>query len=486
MDVTTKLLMTQRKLYHIIAALTHKKVLFQDVVDITASLESVFMAAKFKNKFLTINRKKIEIVRFLGSGSLGGVWEIKNELGYPKALKVLYKLREVNTEKFLEKLAILKKISHPNILKMETTGIISRYNLQSLLDEEQIEQNSVEEVPYFTMPYAAINLADYIVTQKENLLERVKLSLHLCSAVRKIHQLKIYNEKMQVESLEHGNLKFSNLLLIAKNNTFSLKVGDLGIEPSLGVDRHHTSQTAMEKQDDFATTQKTLNELLSSLHEQLKSLPSICDQKALDIWTDKLREIEQHMRREKSARSFLHLGIKLYGNSAYQYALKDFDKALSLDNNLYEAHLYKGLTLQEMDKSEEAEKCYHQAISVNDLDPRAHENLGEIYSQRREFDKAIAFFEKAIHLDRDMPFCYASLGSIYKEKELYDKAITVFSKLIALEEDCVPAYIDRGDVYFAVCEYENAQKDYQKAFDLENDNEEIKAKLALANEKLKG
>ena len=457
----------------------------QDVVCLATSLESVFMAAKFKNKFLTINRKKIEIVRFLGSGSLGGVWEIKNELGYPKALKVLYKLREVNTEKFLEKLAILKKISHPNILKMETTGIISRYNLQSLLDDEEI-QNPIDEVPYFTMPYAAINLADYIVTHKENLLERVKLSLHLCSAVRKIHQLKVYNEKMQVESLEHGNLKFSNLLLVAKNNTFSLKVGDLGIEPSLGVDRNSTLQVAMEKHDDFSTTQKTLSELLGSLQPQLQNLPVIHDQKTVDIWSDKLRELEQNMRREKSARSFLHLGIKLYSNSAFQYALKDFDKALSLDSDLYDAHLYKGLTLQEMDKIEEAQQCFQQAISINSEDPRAHENLGEIYSQQQEFEKAIVSFEKAIELDNDMPFCYASLGSIYKEKELYDKAVHVFSKLIALEEDCVPAYVDRGDIYLALGEYQNAQQDYKKAFELDKDNEEIKAKLALANEKLKG
>ncbi|WP_372370158.1 protein kinase family protein [Candidatus Uabimicrobium sp. HlEnr_7] len=442
--------------------------------------------AKFKNKFLTINKKKIEIVRFLGSGSLGGVWEIKNELGYPKALKILYKLPQLNTKNFLEKLKILKKISHPNIMGIDTIGVISHRNLQSLFDDEQI-QGPANEVPYFTMPYAAINLADYIVTHKENTLERLKLSLHLCSAIRKIHHLKVYNAKMEVEDLEHGNLKFSNLLLVTKNNTFSLKVGDLGIEPSLGIDHENASHASVQKNDDFSTTQKTIMELLSTLlQEELQNLPTVTDQNSLEVWVEKLRFFEQKMRREKSARSFLHLGIQLYSKSTYEYALKDFNKAISLDEDLYDAHLYKGLTLVEMDKLEEAKQCYQKAISLNAVDPRAYENLGDLHSSEYQNEEAVMYFQKAIDLDKNMPFCYASLGGIFKEQNMYEEALEAFSKLIEIEEDCLPAYIDRGDVHFSLEQYQNAKEDYQRAFALQDDSEEIKAKLALANEKLKG
>lgn len=443
------------------------------------------MANNFKNKFLTINRKKIEIVKFIGSGSLGGVWEIKNELGYPKALKVLYKIDSADTPKFLAKLEVLKKINHPNIMKIDKIALLGIHNLQSLLDDTKLASKNYE-VPCFIMPYASINIADYIVLHKENLLERIKLALQFCAAVKKIHQLKVYNSEEQLENLRHNNIKFSNLLLVSKNNSYLLKISDLGIDMTLGTDGKFATPILQKPLDDYEQMQKILTELFSSKERQkiIKNLPELTE-KTILIWSQALRKWEKKLRDEKRAFSHLRLGVELYEKNIYDYALRDLNKAISIHADLYDAHLFKGHVLRDSNQENQAKESYDQAIELNKGNPRAYEGRAEYYLQIDNVNAAIKDFEQAITLDPKQAFSYATLGSIYKEQKEYKKAIVAFSHLLELMDDCVLGYVDRGDVYFVLEEYENAKKDYEKALLLEKDNEEIKAKYALSIEKLK-
>ena len=46
-------------------------------------------------------------------------------------------------------------------------------------------------------------------------------------------------------------------------------------------------------------------------------------------------------------------------------ALKDFDKALSLDPKLSEAYLWKGVTLRKANRNSEARQALQKALEIN-------------------------------------------------------------------------------------------------------------------------
>ena len=60
-----------------------------------------------------------EVVKELGKGGYGKVYEVKNKkTGEIRACKHLSKLNIKNLEKFRREIEILKKMDHPNIIKL--------------------------------------------------------------------------------------------------------------------------------------------------------------------------------------------------------------------------------------------------------------------------------------------------------------------------------------------------------------------------------
>ena len=60
-----------------------------------------------------------DVVKQLGKGGYGKVYEVKNkQTGELRACKHLSKLNINNLEKFKREIAIMKKMDHPNIIKL--------------------------------------------------------------------------------------------------------------------------------------------------------------------------------------------------------------------------------------------------------------------------------------------------------------------------------------------------------------------------------
>jgi len=118
-----------------------------------------------------------------------------------------------------------------------------------------------------------------------------------------------------------------------------------------------------------------------------------------------------------------NLGAAYYGNGAWDKAIEEYKKAISLrpryadaQSNLGAAYARKGLI-------DEAIAAHKAAIAVKPDSPRAHLNLGVSYSRKGELDKAIEEFKAVVALDADYATAHTYLAVAYYKQGNYRLAI---------------------------------------------------------------
>jgi TolB-like protein/Tfp pilus assembly protein PilF len=117
------------------------------------------------------------------------------------------------------------------------------------------------------------------------------------------------------------------------------------------------------------------------------------------------------------------------------------NKALSFDNQLSEAYLFRGQYYSQIRKSEEAIKEFDKAIQFNPNDWIAYFWKGVLY---RDFDfvKSIENYQKAILLNRDsqLPDLLRGIAFVYNQAGFRDKAEYSNNEAIKLDGDSLGFY----------------------------------------------
>jgi len=80
-----------------------------------------------------------------------------------------------------------------------------------------------------------------------------------------------------------------------------------------------------------------------------------------------------------------------------QEALREYDEAIKIDDQLAEAHLGRGFVLEfGFGRLDEAEVEYRRAIELKPLLAEAHNNLGQLLARTGRLDQALAEFDAAV------------------------------------------------------------------------------------------
>jgi serine/threonine-protein kinase len=155
----------------------------------------------FKIQDLLAGRYRIE--QFLGAGGMGSVYVVRDELlaDMQIALKILHPTLASNktfSQRFLQEVELMRRVSHPNVVRTFDVGII-------------------DGLPYYTMEYiAGKNLYE---VEREFYLDTDNLTdliVQVCNGLHAIHILQIV----------HRDLKPENIMLTAESNA---KIADFGI-----------------------------------------------------------------------------------------------------------------------------------------------------------------------------------------------------------------------------------------------------------------
>ena len=457
---------------------------------------------------LTLGPHHYVVSEYLGEGHVGAVWKVETPSSHSaKALKVIYKFSAASDnltykQDLLNRIKLLQQIKHPHLIAIEHYGLLPFIDQQPQVEHghwRPLAAPREQCFPFLLMPYSGSTLQDYLQQPQREQLQDITLALQLCLALRKIHGYYIPDLEAQLSHFFHGNLKPANVLIFTKGKRPQVKVGDLGLV--IGQEQSaHPYQAPEQRQleapvdfrSDLFSLAKILQQLLPQAQPKIVELIAAMSHPDPDQRKNFLAEMNKalwqafkDLRKKNLAESLFVLGMHLYENGHYQYALQDFAKVLELVPDFLEARVCQGDALKNLGRFQEALASYAQALEIDSQAAIVYENRGELYGEQQLYDQAIADFYKALEYDPESASAYGNLGMAYSAKGEFENALQQFNQVIALADDFAPAYVDRGDVLVQLQQCEKAIADYEKALALEIEApQEVRDKIAHARKQI--
>jgi tetratricopeptide (TPR) repeat protein len=174
-----------------------------------------------------------------------------------------------------------------------------------------------------------------------------------------------------------------------------------------------------------------------------------------------------------------------YGRAGrFKEAIADFDAAIKIKPDFYQAYANRALVERRINKDDLAFADYNQAIQINPSYAVAYVGRGNMYRQRKQIDLALADFNKAISLDANDPRAYHNRGLIYQVEGQHVQAIDDFSKAISLAPTAAEPFNARGLSYLATGDYRAALDDFNEVVKRDKQSFEGWTNQGLALEKL--
>jgi type II secretory pathway component GspD/PulD (secretin) len=97
-----------------------------------------------------------------------------------------------------------------------------------------------------------------------------------------------------------------------------------------------------------------------------------------------------------SAKEYYQKGLRAQTNLKYQEAIRNFTRAIELDNKYVAAYNTLGIIYEQQGQSQKAEEMYLKVISINPRYAPAYYNLALLNEDKQDFVKALAYWRKRV------------------------------------------------------------------------------------------
>jgi TolB-like protein/Tfp pilus assembly protein PilF len=145
-------------------------------------------------------------------------------------------------------------------------------------------------------------------------------------------------------------------------------------------------------------------------------------------------------------------------------------KALSLDNNLAEAHAALGVVLRDYDYDfAAAEREFKTAIELNPNYAAAHDRYGTLLSRLARHEEAFAEHRRALEIEPLSLGINRNYGEAFIFARRYDEAIAQLKKTLELDSSFVAAHVSLGFVYQLKGMYAESVEERAKVRELQGD-----------------
>ena len=153
-----------------------------------------------------------------------------------------------------------------------------------------------------------------------------------------------------------------------------------------------------------------------------------------------------------------------YTLNHFRPALESFQRSLQLNPASVKAENNLGLTLEGLNRVDEAVAAYRKALAMQATSPHPSEqpmlNLATVLIDRNQLDEAQSLLQQATQIAPNDWKILAQLGRLYTEKGELDAARHALERAVAIEPEKASLHFQLGQVYKKDGETEKAQAEF--------------------------
>jgi len=187
----------------------------------------------------------------------------------------------------------------------------------------------------------------------------------------------------------------------------------------------------------------------------------IRDYKKAVAYLDKVMKLD-----EFQPKAYFFRGVVLLENGDTLHSIRNFQKAIDVDQDYFDAHLQLGLLYADK-KNKLAVEYFNNALNLDPDNTEVNYYLALFYQETGEYEKALSIYETLLKLNPGFYFALYNMGYInlvYLKD--FSKAVDYFTRSIELNPEYTDAWYNRGFAYELMKDIENSRKDYKKALEL--------------------
>jgi tetratricopeptide (TPR) repeat protein len=171
---------------------------------------------------------------------------------------------------------------------------------------------------------------------------------------------------------------------------------------------------------------------------------------------------------------------ELYETGLMQQALEKLNEAVALNPACCASHFNMGLTLDGLERYEEAITCFQHALDLSPDDVEILNCLAVDYTRTSQYDLAISIFESIEKIAPTFEPAYCNRIITYTEMEQYEKAEQMFYLAQELNPNCPICFYNIGNLLFTRGQYARAAWCWEKTAELEPAHPQIHYRIAQA------
>lgn len=172
--------------------------------------------------------------------------------------------------------------------------------------------------------------------------------------------------------------------------------------------------------------------------------------------------------------SYNSRGVIFAEKGDYLNAIKDYDKALSLKKNYFDANLNKAVALKNIHKFNEAIKYLEICNKLKPNDCKIYNNLGNIFSSLKKYTLARNNYTKAIELNKNFAEAYSNRGELLQLYfDDFENAIEDYNIALKINKNLDYVRGKRLNAKMTLHDW----SDYEKEIQLINDDIKMKKKI---------
>jgi len=135
------------------------------------------------------------------------------------------------------------------------------------------------------------------------------------------------------------------------------------------------------------------------------------------------------------------IAIAYHQLEQYDLALEMFDKAIKLDDSIFEIYYDKAITLIDLHKDEEAIKLLNKVIAINPDYSNAYKEIAFIFFEMKNYNKSYSSFIEYVRLTNEHKGYYYLALILYESDEIeieidkYIQILTYINKAISISKE---------------------------------------------------